>query len=54
MTLKCKGYKTVVIDFEGYLATPKDIKLKKGNENEIIHYRTIYKGNGKHILEQVK
>lgn len=54
ITLKCKGYKTVVIDFEGYFATPKDIKLKKGNENEIIHYRTVHKSNGKNILEQVK
>lgn len=55
LKLKVKGFKTIIIDFDPnvkYVNTP--IKFKKGDENEIIHYRTIHKSNGKNILEQVK
>lgn len=53
LTIKCEGFKTIVIDFESYLTTPKPVKLKKGNENEFIHYRTISKGY-ENVLQQVK
>lgn len=55
LKLKAKGFKTIIIDFDPDVKSVNTpVKFKKGNENEIIHYRTINKGNGKHILETVK
>lgn len=40
LILKAKGYKTIRIDYGGYLGTPKPIKFHKGDENEVVHYVT--------------
>lgn len=52
LILRAKGYKTIQIDFRGYLSTPKSIKFHKGDESKTDHYVVVSK-NGKAKIEKV-